>query len=62
VSGSRSTEWQVEKMTADLIRYSAAVNDLVPLAKMAADGTYIPKDHARAVLEKHGLAPKEQAA
>ncbi len=49
-------------MTADLIRYSAAVNDLVPLAKMAADGTYIPKDHARAVLEKHGLAPKEQAA
>jgi len=61
VSGSRSTEWQVEKMTSDLIRYSAAVNDLVPLAKMAADGTFIPKDHARAVLKKHGFA-QEQAA
>jgi len=48
-------------MTSDLIRYSAAVNDLVPLAKMAADGTFIPKDHARAVLKKHGFA-QEQAA
>lgn len=61
MSGSRSAEWQTEKMTADLIRYSAAVNDLIPLARMAADGTYIPKDHARAVLEKHGFA-QEQAA
>ena len=56
MSGLRSAEWQVEKMTADLIRYSAAIHDLIPLARMAADGTYIPKDHARAVLVKHGFA------
>lgn len=33
--------------------------DLLAIAKMAADGTYIPRDHAREVLQRHGLVPKE---
>ena len=39
----------------DLRLILAALDDLVPIAKMAADGTYIPKHHAQAVLERHGL-------
>lgn len=38
-------------------RLRDAAADLLAIARMAADGTYIPKDHARAVLERHGLEP-----
>jgi len=36
------------------------IAELYAIAKMAADGTYIPKDFARAVLERHELIPRKE--
>jgi hypothetical protein len=46
--------------SAELIRLRAVLSDLLPIAKMAADGTHIPKNHARAMLEKHKLIPQKE--
>lgn len=53
--GSEYQEFLSHRMAA--LNKLAAAADLISIARMAANGTHIPRDHARAVLERHGLVP-----
>lgn len=52
--GSEYQEFLSHRMAA--LNKLAAAPDLLSIARMAADGKCDP-DHARAVLERHGLVP-----
>jgi hypothetical protein len=45
---------EADRLASQVLR---AHPDLLNIAKLAANGTHVPRDWAKGILEKHGLKP-----